>query len=85
MPKREGNLHAGHRNRVKEEFRERGLTAFPEHRVLELLLFYAIPQGDVNPLAHALVERFGSLSGVFNAPYEWISPCGFTLSFSRSG
>lgn len=70
MPKREGNLHAGHRNRVKEEFRERGLAAFPEHRVLELLLFYAIPQGDTNELAHRLIERFGSLAGVFDARVE---------------
>ena len=41
-----------------------------DHRVLELLLFYAVPQGDVNPLAHALIDRFGSLSGVLNATYE---------------
>ena len=70
MPKREGSLHAGHRSRVKGEFRERGLTAFPEHRVLELLLFYAIPQGDTNELAHRLVERFGSLAGVLDASVE---------------
>ena len=70
MPKREGNLHAGHRSRVKEEFRARGLTSFPEHRVLELLLFYAIPQGDTNVLAHRLMERFGSLAGVFDADVE---------------
>jgi DNA repair protein RadC len=38
--------------------------------VLELLLFYAIPQGDVNPLAHELLEHFGTLSDVFQAPYE---------------
>lgn len=37
---------------------------------MELLLFYAIPQGDVNGLAHALMERFGSLSGVLDASAE---------------
>ena len=63
MPKKEGNLHAGHRSRVKEEFLRRGLDSFPEHRVLELLLFYAIPRRDVNPIAHRLMERFGSLDG----------------------
>lgn len=70
MPKKEGNLHAGHRRRVKEEFLRRGLDSFPEHRVLELLLFYAIPQGDTNVLAHRLMERFGSLAGVLDASVE---------------
>ncbi|HIT01224.1 MAG TPA: DNA repair protein RadC [Candidatus Enterenecus merdae] len=65
-----GGIHAGHRRRAKEEFLARGLSGLADHRVLELLLFYAIPQGDVNPLAHALVERFGGLTGVLNATYE---------------
>ena len=64
------SIHTGHRQRVKEEFLARGLEGMPDHRVLELLLFYAIPQGDVNPLAHELLEHFGSLSGVFHATYE---------------
>lgn len=70
MSNKPKNLHAGHRGRVKEEFRRRGLDSFPEHRVLELLLFYAIPQGDTNGLAHALIDRFGSLSGVLDASVE---------------
>jgi DNA repair protein RadC len=64
------SIHTGHRQRVKEEFLARGLEGLPDHRVLELLLFYAIPQGDVNPLAHELLDHFGSLSDVFHAPYE---------------
>lgn len=64
------NIHAGHRQRVKGEFLARGLEGMPDHKVLELLLFFAKPQGDVNPLAHALMERFGSLSGVFHATYD---------------
>ena len=61
------SIHAGHRSRVKTEFLARGLEGWPDHRVLELLLFYAIPQGDVNALAHELIERFGSLAGVLDA------------------
>lgn len=61
------SIHAGHRSRVKTEFLARGLEGWPDHRVLELLLFYAIPQGDVNDLAHALIDRFGSLAGVLDA------------------
>lgn len=63
-------IHTGHRQRAKEEFLTQGLSGMADHRALELLLFYAIPQGDVNSLAHRLIEHFGSLVGVFNAPYE---------------
>lgn len=64
------NLHKGHRARLKQEFIARGLAGMPDHKALELLLCYAIPQGDVNPLAHRLLQTFGSLSGVFNATHE---------------
>lgn len=70
MAEKPKNFHAGHRQRVKGEFLARGLEGMPDHKVLELLLFFAKPQGDVNPLAHALMERFGSLSGVFHATYD---------------
>ncbi len=70
MAKQEKNIHTGHRSRVKDEFLRRGLEGFAEHRVLELLLFYAIPQGDTNPIAHRLIEHFGSLAGVLDASVE---------------
>ena len=62
--------HTGHRQRLKAEFLARGLEGWPDHKVLELLLCYAIPQGDVNGLAHELVERFGSLAGALDASVE---------------
>lgn len=65
-----GSIHAGHRQRMKEQFLVRGLDGMSDHQILELLLFFAIPQGDVNPLAHALVNRFGTLSSVLSANYE---------------
>ena len=61
------SIHKGHRDRVKQEFLHSGLDHFPDHRALELLLFYSRFQGDVNPLAHKLLETFGSLSGVLDA------------------
>ncbi len=63
-------VHDGHRARRKRLFRENGLDAFADHEVLELLLFYAIPRADVNPVAHRLIDRFGSLDAVFSAPPE---------------
>lgn len=62
--------HDGHRDRVKKEFLAGGLDAFPDHKALELLLFYANPRKDVNPLAHELIDSFGSLSGVLDADPE---------------
>ena len=67
MPEKKRAIHTGHRGRVKEEFLTRGIEGWPDHRVLELVLFYAIPQGDVNPLAHELIDRFGSLDRVLDA------------------
>lgn len=64
------SIHDGHRRRLKERFRAEGLDHFEEHQVLELLLFYCIPRQDTNPIAHALLERFGSLSQVLEAPAE---------------
>ncbi len=61
------SVHKDHRQRVKQKFLELGLKGFHDHEMLELLLFYAIPRKDVNPIAHALLQRFGSLSGVFEA------------------
>ncbi len=64
------NVHKGHRQRAKRRFLEQGLEDLPVHNVLELLLYYGLPRQDTNEIAHALEERFGSLSGVLDAPVE---------------
>ena len=61
------NAHAGHRKRLRDRYRLEGLDDFAPHEVLELLLFYTRARGDTNPLAHALLDTFGSLKGVFEA------------------
>lgn len=63
-------LHAGHRKRMRDRFRSTSLDAFEDHEKLELLLSYAIPRRDLNPLAHRLIDRFGSLAAVIDAPEE---------------
>lgn len=65
-----GEMHGGHRARMKQRYRTQGLDGFDDHNVLELLLYYAIPRQDVNPIAHRLMERFGSLRAVFDASPE---------------
>ncbi len=64
------SIHDGHRQRLKERFLTEGLDHFSDVQVLELLLFYAIPRVDTNPIAHALLDHFGSLSQVMNARPE---------------
>ena len=67
------SIHDGHRQRLKNRFLAEGLDHFEEHQVLELLLYYVIPRKDTNPIAHALLERFGSLSQVLEAQPEDLS------------
>lgn len=62
--------HSGHRQRMLENFLSAGLEGFSEIQILEFLLSYAIGRRDLNPLAHALLEEFGSLSQVLAAPQE---------------
>ncbi len=68
--KNKTNIHSGHRERMREKYKTAGLDAFSSHEVLELLLFYANKRGDTNPVAHRLIERFGSLPAVLEAEYD---------------
>lgn len=61
-------MHEGHRIRLKDKFLLGSIDGFEDHEVLELLLFYAIPRKNTNVIAHKLLEQFGSLDAVFDAP-----------------
>ena len=63
-------IHDGHREKMRRRFLSGGLEQFADHEALELLLYYAIPRRDTNPIAHALIDRYGSLSAVLAAPVE---------------
>lgn len=58
----------GHRERLRARFRDAGADAVTDYELLELVLFRAIPQRDVKPLAKALIARFGSFAEVIAAP-----------------
>lgn len=64
------SIHDGHRARLKQRFADYGERVFDDHQLLELMLFYCVPQGDVNPLAHRLINHFGSFSAVLDAKAE---------------
>lgn len=70
------SLHGGHRDRMKKRFLQQGLDGFTDIQALELLLFYSIPRQDTNPIAHRLLQHFGSLSQVLEAPAEELMQVG---------
>ncbi len=65
------NIHAGHRNRLKEEILSANITDLkPPEKLLEMLLFYGIPQKDTAGIARELIKTFGDFSGVLDADIE---------------
>ena len=68
--KKAPNVHAGHRDRMRDRYLESGAESFATHELLEMLLFYGVPQKDTNSLAHDMINHFGSLEGVISATPE---------------
>lgn len=64
------NLHKGHRQNVRNSYYKTGLAGEPNHKMLEFLLFFGIPYKDTNVIAHELIEKFGSFSGVLTASID---------------
>ncbi len=65
------NMHEGHREKMRDRFiQDKGFENFEDHQILELLLYYANARSDTNPLAHELLDQFGSLKGVLEARPE---------------
>ena len=67
MSKQINGIHSGHRSRLRQRFLKQGIEGFEPHNILEILLFYGIPYRDTNDIAHKLIDKFGSLEGVFDA------------------
>jgi DNA repair protein RadC len=63
-----GPHYHGHRARLRARFRDAGADAVSDYELLELVLFRAIPQRDIKPLAKELIAKFGSFAEVVSAP-----------------
>lgn len=70
MASSDPNEHSGRRQRQKEKFLRNGFDVFEQHEILEMLLYYAIPRRDTNPLAHRLLNRYKTFGGVCDAPCD---------------
>lgn len=64
--------HLGHRGRLRARFSQAQGVGLAEYELLELLLFQAIPRGDMKPLAKTLLQKFGSLAALLNAEEKLI-------------
>ena len=58
----------GHRERLRERFRDAGASALSDYELLEMVLFRALPRRDVKPLAKSLIAKFGSFAEAVHAP-----------------
>lgn len=74
----EKDFHKGHRERLRKRYLEGGIGALADHEILEMLLFYAIPRKDTKPLAHAILEKYGTLENVFDAPVKILIDSGLS-------
>jgi DNA repair protein RadC len=63
----DGQIHKGHRKRMRRKFSDFGAIVFDTYELLEMLLYYTVPVKDTNPIAKRLLQTFGSLDGVFSA------------------
>ena len=64
------HCHSGHRQRMLEKLVKFGAEHFENHELVEMLLFYAIPQINTNEIAHRLIDRFGSVRGILEADID---------------
>mgnify|MGYP002351638105 CR=1 FL=1 len=61
-------MHEGHRDRLRNKLIKYGADSLEKHEILELLLYYAVPRRNTNDIAHRLIDAFGSISGIMDAP-----------------
>jgi DNA repair protein RadC len=68
LPPDPGSDPSGHRERLRQRFLKTGFAGFADYEVVELLLTLCIPRRDVKPQAKRLIQQFGSLRHILDAP-----------------
>lgn len=68
--KKQGGLHDGHRQRMFNKYFTNGIESLEEHEILEVALYSVFPRCNTNEISHALLNRFSSILGVFNASID---------------
>ncbi len=60
-------IHKGHRERLTDLVLSSGIENISKIQAVEFFLTYIFPRGDVNPLAHKLLDKYGSFSNIVDA------------------
>ncbi len=68
--------HDGHRSRMRKRYLETGFDSFQDHEILEMLLYNCYTRRNTNDIAHKLLEAFGSISAVLEAPVDSLINAG---------
>lgn len=68
--KQEKNIHSGHRRRLYNMADRVGIENLDKLQQLETMLCFIFPRGDVNPLAHKLLDRFKDINSIVLASVE---------------
>lgn len=76
----EKNTHEGHRSRLRKRYLDSGLDGFEDHEILEMVLYNCYTRRNTNDIAHKLLDNFGSISAVFEAPVDALVGCGISES-----
>ncbi len=74
----EMNTHKGHRERMRKRYLATGFDSFQDHEVLEMILYNCYTRINTNDIAHNLIEAFGSLSAVLEAPVDSLKKAGLS-------
>lgn len=67
------NCHAGHRQRMRERYQQVGFSGFMTHEILEMLLYPAYTRVNTNPIAHKLLDTYGTLENILRQAGEAIA------------
>lgn len=70
--------HDGHRSRMRKRYLETGFDSFQNHEILEMLLYNCYTRRNTNDIAHKLLDTFGSISAVLEAPVDSLVKAGLS-------
>lgn len=74
------NAHEGHRARMRKRYLDSGFDNFQNHEILEMILYNCYSRRNTNNIAHKLLDSFGSISAVLEAPVDALIKCGVSES-----
>ena len=63
-------IASSRRHKLRDNFLAGDAATITDEALMEILLNYAIPRGELQPLAQNLLQKFGNLDGVLAANFD---------------